>query len=123
VGQGDEPILFSHREVVADVIFMVVSIDHPIRMKGIQELQKSVPTKGGSRINQESVNKKSIHLIKRKPQNLTGHSNRIDKTIGFNMDRYPVHALTCLIITPLMMKLTNSFVWFTPNEWSGLFLP
>jgi hypothetical protein len=87
MSQGEEAILFSHREVVADVILMVVSIDYHIKMKGIQELQKSIPTKNGSRINQKSINEKSIHLIKRKTQKLTGHSNRIDKTIGFKMDR------------------------------------
>jgi hypothetical protein len=66
MGQGKETILFLNREVVAGVILMVMSIDNKFRMKGIQELQKSIPTKGKTRIDQESIDKKGIDLVNRK---------------------------------------------------------
>ena len=121
--QRQEAIFFSNPEVIAGVILMMMRIDNEIRTKRVQEFQKFLPTKGEACVDQESVNKKGIHLVKGKTQKLTGHSNRIDKTIGFKMDRQSIHALPCLMITPLMIKLTNSLVWFNPNEWSGLFLP
>ncbi len=52
MSQGEEAILFSNREVVAGVILMVMSIHNDLGMEDIADLQKSISTKGGARIDQ-----------------------------------------------------------------------
>ena len=66
MSQGEEVILLPNRKVVAGVILMVMSIDNGMRMKFVYEFQKSISAKSEARIDQEPINKKGIHLIKRK---------------------------------------------------------
>ena len=123
MGERDQAVLLSDREVITRMILVVVSIDHEGGAKDIIEFQEFFPPVNESRVDEQTIDEKGIDFKKREACKPADHSNRIHRTFWHKMYRNPIHVLGDLIITPWRIKLINSFVWFDPNGRSALFLP